>query len=414
MGHVGDVLAVLRRAEPRSAPSGWALALDAAIAVGAAVGALLEVGYRNVTTYPKGPAPHIDIFTHTAAVHPPAATLIAAAMTALPLAFRRLYPITVLLVIMVAIVAVRADYVPPIAFATAVFASYSAIVHSRYRNLAIGVVLAVALGVTVTFADTLPRFPARFTALFAILPAAAAGLGIRVLRRRLNDTAARLRRSTEEHEAETRRAIAAERGRIASELHDVLTHNVSVMVVQAGAARTVLASSPAEAEQALLAVEASGRTAMTELRNLLGLLSPSADADDGVALRPQPGLEELDTLVGRVSAAGLPVQLQVSGTPRPLPPGADLAAYRVVQEALTNVMRHAGSTTTSVRVDWGDTLVIAVSDNGNGGGSVAGAPGRGLLGLRERLSLYGGQLDAGPQPSGGWQVRAVMPTGLVA
>ena len=131
-------------------------------------------------------------------------------------------------------------------------------------------------------------------------------------------------------------------------------------------------------------------------------------------MRPQPGLDELDTLIGRVSAAGLPVQLQVSGTPRPLPPGADLAAYRVVQEALTNVLRHAGNTTTSVSVEWGDALVIAVSDNGNGRGTDAGSPGRGLLGLRERLSLYGGQLDAGPQPSGGWQVRAVMPTGLVA
>jgi signal transduction histidine kinase len=125
-------------------------------------------------------------------------------------------------------------------------------------------------------------------------------------------------------------------------------------------------------------------------------------------------LGELDTLIDRVSAAGLPVQLQVSGTPRPLPPGADLAAYRVVQEALTNVMRHAGKTTTSVSVEWGDDLVIAVSDNGNGSSNGGGAPGRGLLGLRERLSLYGGQLDAGPRSSGGWQVRAVMPTGLVA
>jgi signal transduction histidine kinase len=110
------------------------------------------------------------------------------------------------------------------------------------------------------------------------------------------------------------------------------------------------------------------------------------------------------------------VQLHVSGMPRPLPPGADLAAYRVIQEALTNVLRHAGQAATSVSVEWGDKLVIAVSDNGNGcgTGAGAGAPGRGLLGLRERLSLYGGQLDAGPRPGGGWQVRAVMPTGLVA
>jgi signal transduction histidine kinase len=402
-----ELLAFLRRTEPRRAPSGWALALDAAVAVGAAAGAVAEVAQRS--TQDRKVVPGMTILTQTVSVHPAAATLAAAALTALPLALRRLYPITVWLVIVAAIVALRHDQVPPVAFATAVFAAYSAVVHSRYRNLAIGAVLVVTLTVTATFADTLPRFPGRFTALFAIVPAAAAGLGIRELRRRLGDAAARLRRETEEHEAATRRALEAERARIAGELHDVVTHNVSVMVVQAGAARTVLASSPAEAEQALLAVEAGGRTAMAELRNLLGLLSPSGN---DVALRPQPGLGELDTLIGRVCAAGLPVQLQVSGTPRPLPPGADLAAYRVVQEALTNVLRHAGQAATSVMVRWGEQLVITVSDNGCGAND--GVPGRGLLGLRERLSLYGGELDAGPRPGGGWQVRAVMPTGLVA
>jgi signal transduction histidine kinase len=276
----------------------------------------------------------------------PATTPTAAA---LPLAVRRLYPITVWLVIVAAIFAMH-DNVPPVAFATAVFAAYSAVVHSRYRNLAIAAVAVMTLAATATFADTLPRFPARFTALFAIVPAAAAGLGLRDLRRRLHDSAAQLRRATPEHEAATRRALDAERARIAGELHDVVTHNVSVMVVQAGAARSVLASSPAEAEQALLAVEASGRSAMADLRNLLGLLSPSGD---DIALHPQPGLGELDTLIARVSAAGLPVQLRVSGTPQPLPPGADLAAYRVIQEALTNVLRHAGQAATTVSVEWG-------------------------------------------------------------
>jgi signal transduction histidine kinase len=408
-GRAGEFLAVLRRAEPRSAPSSWALALDAVVAVGAAAAAVVEVAQRS--SQESALVPKLAIVAQTASHDVAATTLLAAALTALPLAVRRLYPITAWLVIGCAIFALGRDDVPPIAFGTAVFAAYSAVVYSRYRNLAVGAVLVVTLAATATFADTLPRFPDRLTALFAIVPAAAAGLGIRELRRRLRDSAARLRRATEEHEAATQRAIEAERARIAGELHDVLTHNVSVMVVQAGAARTVLASSPAEAEQALLAVEAGGRTAMTDLRNLLGLLSPSGD---GVALRPQPGLGELDPLIGRVSAAGLPVQLHVSGMPRPLPPGADLAAYRVIQEALTNVLRHAGQAATSVSVEWGDKLVIAVSDNGNGCGTGAGAPGRGLLGLRERLSLYGGQLDAGPQPGGGWQVRAVMPTGLVA
>jgi DNA-binding NarL/FixJ family response regulator len=210
-------------------------------------------------------------------------------------------------------------------------------------------VLLVATAVTGTFGDMLPRFPARTTAIFALAAATAAGLGIRELRRRLQDSAARLRRSAQEHQAATQRAIEAERARIASELHDVVTHNVSVMVVQAGAARKVLASSPGDAEEALLAVEASGRTAMAELRSLLGLLSPPADGTCDAVLHPQPGLAELDALIGRVSAAGLPVNLRVSGEPRPLPPGADLAAYRVVQEALTNVLRHAGESAASVR-----------------------------------------------------------------
>jgi signal transduction histidine kinase len=406
-GRTSGLLAFLRQAEPRSAPSGWALALDAAIAVGAAAGAVLEVAQQ--TAQDSVLIPGSAAFTGTAPVHTAPMVLAAAALTALPLAVRQLYPITAWLAIVAAIVVVQQVTVPPVAFGTAVFAAYSAVAHSRYRNLAIAAVLVVTLAVTATFAGTLPRFPGRLTALLAVAPVAAAGLGIRELRRRLSDSAARLRDAAEEHQAATRRAIEAERARIASELHDVVTHNVSVMVVQAGAARKVLASSPADAEEALLAVEASGRTAMAELRNLLGLLSP---AGDGVALHPQPGLSELDALIGRVSAAGLPVELHVSGTPRPLPPGADLAAYRVVQEALTNVLRHAGRAATSVMVHWGEKLVITVSDSGRG--TSGGTPGRGLLGLRERLALYGGELDAGPRPGGGWQVRAVVPAGLTA
>jgi len=450
-GRIGGLLAFLRQAGPRSVPSGWGLTLDAAVAVGLAAAAVAEVAVRADEL--RTALPGAGIVVTTTAVHAPAAVLAAAALTGLPLAARRLAPITVWLVIVAAAVALQHTTVPPVAFGSAVLAAYSAVAHSRYRNLAVGVVLAVTLGITVTFANTLPRFPGRLTALFAIIPALAAGLGLRELRRRLRDSAARLsdsaqrlERAQAEHAAATQRAISAERSRIAAELHDVVTHNVSVMVVQAGAARTVLASAPGDAAEALLAVEASGRTALAELRNLLGLLSPPGDgtagdgmASDGAAaeLRPQPGLGELDALVARVSAAGLPVDLRVTGTPRALPPGADLAAYRVAQEALTNVLRHAGRAAASVLVQWGEKLVITVTDDGHGGPgprrnpvevplhgieparrhfdgvseAAEGAAGRGLLGLRERLSLYGGELDAGPRAGGGWQVRAVMPVG---
>jgi signal transduction histidine kinase len=402
-GRPRELLAAFLRGEPRRTPSGWGFALDAALAVGAAAFAVFEVAAAG----PRSPM-----------------ALVAAALTALPLAARRLYPISALLVIIAAISWIKfseADQLafvtygakmPAIAFGTAVFAAYSAVAQSRHRNLAIGVVAAVTLTVTATFGNTLPQFPEQLTALLAITPAVAAALGIRELRRRLNDSTARLRRATEEYEAATVRAIETERARIAGELHDVVTHSVSVMVVQAGAARMAVASSPYEATDALRAVEASGRSAIAELRNLLGVLSP-AGAD--VALRPQPGLGELEELISRLSAAGLSVDLLVQGTPRPLLPGADLAAYRVVQEALTNVLRHAGRAGTSVVVHWGEKLVITVSNTGAPALRVGTVqPGRGLLGLQERLSLYGGELDAGPRPGGGWQVRAVMPVGVAA
>ena len=256
--------------------------------------------------------------------------------------------------------------------------------------------------------------------------------------RRAGDSGARLRQAQAEHEAATRRALARERARLASELHDVVTHNVSVMVVQAGAARRVLSADPAEAIKALRAVESSGRTAMTELRHLLGLLSPPPGTDDaggpagqpavlvdagsgpgGAAdLAPQPGLDELREMVGRVVAAGLPVELRIAGTPRDLPAGLGLAVYRVVQEALTNVIKHAGKPQAEVRLTYEPAaLVVEVADDGRpipaaGPAPDAGVPrgaGMGLLGLRERVALYGGELAAAPRPGGGWLVQARIP-----
>jgi signal transduction histidine kinase len=453
-GRTGRLIAFFARAEPRgSPPTGWALAFDAAVAAGAAIGAVYEMAERSVTLAVFVPAPPVSPFgfplgrvrdvpgqmviSGAGGVHPSVLLLVGAAMTALPLAVRRFYPIAVWLAIAAAIVGVHSWYVPPVALGTAIYAAYSAITHSRYRNLSIAVVSVVTIVVAVALGGQLPRFPGRFTAVFAILAAGAAALGIRVLRRRLADSTARLRRAATEAKAATERALTAERARIASELHDVVTHNVSVMIVQAGAARKILASSPPDAEDALLAVEATGREAMTELRNLLGLLSPAADGTEPPAaadahrpvgrprrpgttaapavLRPQPGLGELDALIGRVRAAGLRVSLTVTGTARALPSGADLAAYRVVQEGLTNVLRHAGQASASVAAHWGDLLELTVTDDGQGTSQAepddvrAAGQGRGLLGLRERLALYGGELEAGPAPDGGWRMRAVLP-----
>jgi signal transduction histidine kinase len=215
-----------------------------------------------------------------------------------------------------------------------------------------------------------------------------------------------------ERESAARNAVDADRARIAQDLHDIVSHNVSVMVIQAGAARHVLATSPDEAEAALLAVEAAGRDTMSELRHLLGLLAPQADGDD---LSPQPSLSRLGPLMDRIAFAGLPVEVRISGEPRPLPAGVDVTAYRIIQEALTNALKHGDGVKAAVTVRYADhALRVEVLNSGpsvlTGGRSpVAGGEGRGLLGLRQRVAVYGGDLDARRRLGGGFRVRAKIP-----
>jgi signal transduction histidine kinase len=425
----------LRRAETRRNP-GWSdRAVDTAIAVVATIAAVWSVvaqiwagrGDVAVRAVP-GPTGGEIVTLGRPSLAATYFIVLGAMLTTAPLAFRRWYPAGAFCVIMVAVLATN-RHTTAVTFATVLFAAYSAIVYSRYRRLALLCVFAVAVIVTAAFPDTTPRVPARFTALLVLLPTVAVAVAMRTWRRRAGDSAERLRRAEAGHEAQTRRAVEAERARIASELHDVVTHNVSVMVVQAGAARRVLGSSPEQgreaqtAMEALLAVEGSGRTAMGELRHLLGLLAPAALEENAAeentgeaALVPQPGLAQAGALVDRVRAAGLPAELVTEGT-GVLPPGVDLAAYRVVQESLTNVLKHGGGARAVVRLVYGEgKLVITVTDTGGPAGY--GPPGsrgsrdpggRGLIGLRERLGLYGGELDAGPRPGGGWRVRATIP-----
>ncbi|MFE1559476.1 sensor histidine kinase [Streptomyces sp. NPDC058734] len=228
-----------------------------------------------------------------------------------------------------------------------------------------------------------------------------------------------------ERESAARGAVDAERARIAAELHDIVSHNVSLMIVQAGAAREVLATMPEEAAAAMGAVESAGRTTMTELRNLLGLLAPAQDGKDepygGAAeLTPQPSLDGLSRLIDKMVFAGLPVEVRISGEPRPLPAGIDVTAYRIIQEALTNALKHGDGAGAEVTVRYADkALRVEVL---NGGASVLTgdrpAPrgsgegtGRGLTGLRERVAVYGGDLDARRRLGGGYRVRARLPLG---
>jgi signal transduction histidine kinase len=208
--------------------------------------------------------------------------------------------------------------------------------------------------------------------------------------------------------------VEQERARIAAELHDVVSHNVSVMVVQAGAARKVLATSPEMAREALLAVEDSGRAAMAELRHVMGLLTMTSQGGDpaGTAdLAPQPGLEQIPALVERIRNGGVRVDLAIEGDVIPLPSGLDLAAYRVVQEGLTNAVKHAVGALIRVTLDYSPQRlkVDVVDTGGTASSSAATGNGRGLAGLRQRLAVYGGTLSAGPRLTGGYMVSAVIP-----
>ena len=217
----------------------------------------------------------------------------------------------------------------------------------------------------------------------------------------------RATRAERDREAAARVAVAEERGRIARELHDVVAHAVSVMVLQVGAVRHRMPESDTEDRETLRNVEQAGRTALAEMRRLLNAMRRD---DDQLELVPHPGLDDLDTLVDDVRAAGLPVRLQVHGEPFALPPALDLSAYRIVQEGLTNALKHAHASQAEVEVSYvADELRLEVRDDGRGGPSVDGGLGHGLVGVRERVKIYGGDMTAGAAAAGGFALRARLP-----
>jgi signal transduction histidine kinase len=318
-----------------------------------------------------------------------------------PLLVRRRHPRAVLAAVTAAFIvqAVAVTQVPPFALIVAVYTVAASL--RRYDS-------AVAAG-TATAAATLTvlvlgnwhaaiSYPVPLVAAWVI----GDNLGTRrAYMRALEERAERLER---EQEAERARAVAEEQARIARELHDVIAHNVSVMVVQAAAANDVFDARPERAREALRAIEASGRSALAEVRRLLGVVR-----ENGAEYAPQPGLDRIDELVAQVRAAGLAVDVAVEGVPRPLPAGVDLSAYRVVQEALTNTLKHADATRADIALRYGDdALDVEVRDNGGGAGNGDGA-GHGLIGMRERVSAFGGSLETGPLGTGGFGVSARFP-----
>jgi signal transduction histidine kinase len=217
----------------------------------------------------------------------------------------------------------------------------------------------------------------------------------------------RARRIALANESEATRAVAEERQRIARELHDVIAHSVSVMTVQAGAVRRLLLPEQERERQALETVEATGRQALTEMRRLVGLLREQGAMPE---FAPQPSMKTLDVLVGTVREAGLPVELAVEGEPRDLPPGIDLSAYRVVQEALTNALKYAGPARAWVTVRWREQeLELEIANDGRSATSEGDGGGHGLAGMSERVSLYGGSIETGVRGGGGFVVTAHLP-----
>ena len=320
----------------------------------------------------------------------------ALAMT-LPLAWRRRWPLATVLVVFGAAALQELLSTPPdgIAGVTALLvASYSVAVYSDRRRAIVGLAGALTLSVSSGVGDT---------AFAWVLIGGAWGAG-RIVRRQnlLLDALAR------EQAARERAAVVDERARLARELHDVVAHSVSTMVVQAEAGELLLERDPQQARDAFLSITSSGRQALGELRRMLGLLR---SGDGEPALGPQPGLAQLGALVEQMRGVGLPVELSIEGEPRPLPAGVDLSAYRIVQEALTNTLKHArpAHARVTVRYRAGD-LELEVLDDGRSSPNGSHG-GHGISGMRERVRLYGGSLETGERAEGGFSVRVRLPAG---
>ena len=334
-------------------------------------------------------------------------------LVTVPLAWRRRAPVAVLFVATCALVVVaflirHSGGVPLGVFLALIVAFYSLGAHCQERRaLRVGAgVLATIAAVDLTRGGVFEAHGARPAAWLVFAVAWLVGRDFHRRRREvslLRDRATRLEREREER---ARTAVAEERGRIARELHDVVAHSVSVMVVQAQAGPRLLGDVE-QARGVFRAIEASGREALVELRRLLGILRTG---DEQLAIGPQPGLGSLRSLVEQVREAGLPVELRVEGEPVQLPPGVDLSAYRIVQEALTNTLKHAGRAQATIVLRYEQAaLELEISDNGAGTSAAMNGSGHGLIGMRERVALYGGVLETGAADSGGYHVRARLP-----
>jgi signal transduction histidine kinase len=341
----------------------------------------------------------------TASYEPRAAYAGAALAMTVPLAWRRAAPLIVLALVFVPLTAMelaghRLDSGYILLVLIVAFVSVGSVADRRraIAGLALGLGLMTAL-FAIEAEDT---FVGDLVFIGGILTSAW------VLARVLHERSERADRLVVERDERAAQAVVEERARIARELHDVVAHAVSVIAVQSGSLRRRLRHSRPDDAEELRAIEETARQALGDMRRMLGLLR--AD-DEGPELTPQPGLDQIDRLVEQLRETGLAVELAREGEPRPLPPGVDLAAYRIVQEALTNVLKHAGPAHAHVVLRYGERdLGLEITDDGRGPAALNGGGGHGLVGMRERAALYGGTLEARPAPGGGFHVRARLPT----
>jgi signal transduction histidine kinase len=330
----------------------------------------------------------------------------------LPLAVRRLFPLAVLAITVASGLVFATLDLPPVFLGVAILvAVYSVAAYGDRWGSFAGLAAAAVGSAAIQLTPSRFQWPTPVTNTLVIGAAWLLGHfahNYRAYAARLEERTAELEQAREEL---ARRAVTAERLRLARELHDVVAHAMSVIAVQSGVGAHVADTQPQEAARALAAIEVTSRAALTELRRLLGVLREDSESQGD--LTPVPGLADLDGLLAEVAKAGLAVRLRVEGTPSPLPAGVDLSAYRIVQEALTNVVKHAGPARAQVVVSYHDhEVTLEVTDDGSGVGAPTDGQarvGHGLIGMRERVAAFGGDLEVGPQPDGGFRVAARLP-----
>ena len=326
-------------------------------------------------------------------------------LASLPLALRRRWPWAVFAVVLGSTLALGV-FVDPLAVPLQLMiALYTVALSEPARRARV----AAAAAAIAWLAATISAGRIDLAPVLMLGAAFAIGTTLRARRAYVRAVEERAERLERERGEQARRAVTEERARIARELHDVIAHNVSVIVLHATAAARIFNEGPARGLEALEAIEATARQTVAELRSLLGVMRDQENAD--VELAPQPRLTDIGSLVDDVRALGLAVELDVDGEPDDLPAGVHLSAYRIIQEALTNIVKHGEATHSQVQLRCTpDVLMIEVVDNGRAKGSApSGSGGHGLLGMRERVLLYGGELEAGPNEAGGFRIRATLP-----